>query len=202
MPIRGKPLHPGNVFPMQGNVWAWVFCRTCSVCAAKLLALKQNVEPPQQGGTRSRPSAGFLLRRVARDDKRRMHHFPASVKRRNPGRCIRRVAFVRYARTSSWQEDRNAGSPILSIHAATNASRVIWRDFATASIFSTSCVGRHGKTSTEHDVGRAISVNLQVPSPSSVHDACNAAMSVVGDGMRRAHEPQCQPANTRARGEA
>ncbi|HDR9509225.1 TPA: hypothetical protein QDC03_004352 [Burkholderia cepacia] len=57
---------------MQGNVWEWVLCRTINPGVAKLLALKQNEEPPQQGGIRSRPSAGILLWYVARYDKRRL----------------------------------------------------------------------------------------------------------------------------------
>lgn len=60
IPFRGKPSRPSNVFQTQGNVWAWVFCRTVDIRVAKLLELKQNVEPPQQGGTRSRPSAGIF----------------------------------------------------------------------------------------------------------------------------------------------
>lgn len=68
IPFRGKPSRPSNVFQTQGNVWAWVFCRTVDIRVAKLLELKQNVEPPQQGGTLSRPSAGFfaLARRSSR----------------------------------------------------------------------------------------------------------------------------------------
>ncbi|MPV65194.1 hypothetical protein [Burkholderia sp. BE17] len=50
---------------MQGNVWAWVFCRTIDIGVAHLLDLKQNGEPSQQGGNRSRPNAGFLHWRVS-----------------------------------------------------------------------------------------------------------------------------------------
>jgi len=94
---------------MQGNVWAWVLCRTINRGVAKLLALKQNEEPPQQGGTRSRPSAGFLLWHVARYDKQM-----------NPLSLVRELRQDKFAARGP-----RCGYVISFVHSATNASRLI-----------------------------------------------------------------------------
>lgn len=145
LPIRGKPSHPGDVYPMQGNVWAWAFCRTCSACVAKLLDLKQNAEPPQQGGTGNRPDAGFFT--LAR----------CSLRRAAPPRGSRISDAMQPVQTNP-RGSRSLAMPIPFAHSATDALRLIWRDLATASILSTASLERRNKTGIEHDAGRAMSM--------------------------------------------